>query len=463
MNPPAAGGPAIELLRQLIRNACVNDGTADSGYEWRSVATLTDFFGRHGSIIEPHPGRQSVIYRVPGTEPAAPTLTLLPHLDVVPVTADSWLHDPFGAEIIDGFVWGRGAVDMLNLTAAMAMVFREYLVGKRPPLPGDLVFAAVADEEAGGSLGAGNLVENHWDLVACDYLLTEVATPGFETPEGLTLPVTVAEKGPAWRTLQLTGTPGHGSQPYGTDNALVGLAEAINRLARTPSPVDISESWVRFISSIGLDDGLVSRLTDPDQVDDALDELDDPGFARWAHACTHLTIAPTLMQSGNKQNTIPDSGDAGLDVRLTPGQDETTLLDHFRKALGPALWDQIEVVPDLDFPANESIASGPLWDAIADAADAIAGSTNLVPMLTPVLTDGRFFRQRGVTVYGVGLFDDTTPFSESLGMFHGNNERVTIASVDLTTRLLALTLERFGARISDAARSAGAPGADDGA
>jgi acetylornithine deacetylase/succinyl-diaminopimelate desuccinylase-like protein len=339
---------------------------------------------------------------------------------------------------------------MLNLTAAMATVFREYLEGTRPPLPGDLVFAAVADEEAGGSLGAGNLVAEHWDLVACDYLLTEVATPGFNTPHGFTLPVTVAEKGPAWRTLQLTGTPGHGSQPYGTDNALVGLAEAINRLAETPSPVDISDSWIRFISSIGLDRDLVDRLTDPDRVDAALEELDDPGFARWAHACTHLTIAPTLFQSGTKQNTIPDRGDASLDVRLTPGQDETTLHDHFRKALGPALTDRIEIIPDLDFPANESDAAGPLWDAIADAANAIAGPTTLVPMLTPVLTDGRFFRQRGVTVYGVGLFDDASPFAESLGMFHGNNERVSVASVSMTTELLAQTLDRFGARLTDA-------------
>ncbi len=450
MNATGSGEEALQLLQQLIRNACVNDGTPDSGDEWRSVETLADFFGVAGTVVEPHPGRQSVIYRVAGTDPSAPTLTLLPHLDVVPVTAESWDQDPFGGEIIDGFVWGRGAVDMLNLTAAMATVFRDYLTAERPPLPGDLIFAAVADEEAGGSLGAGNLVANHWDLVGCDYLLTEVATPGFRTPQGLTLPVTVAEKGPAWRTLQLAGTPGHGSQPYDTDNALVGLAEAITRLTETPSPVDISESWVRFISSIGLDPHLAERLTDPDQLDGALEELDDRGFARWAHACTHLTIAPTLLQSGTKQNTIPDSGDASLDVRLTPGQDKATLDDHFRKALGPALAEQIDIIPDLDFPATASEASGPLWDAIGDAAGAIAGPTTLVPMLTPVLTDGRFFRQRGVTAYGVGLFDDATPFSESLGMFHGNNERVSVASVSLTTELLTLTLNNFGARLQDA-------------
>jgi acetylornithine deacetylase/succinyl-diaminopimelate desuccinylase-like protein len=395
-------------------------------------------------VVEPQPGRQSVVYRVAGSDPDAPTLTLLPHLDVVPVNEEGWERDPFGAEIIDGFVWGRGAVDMLNLTAAMAAVFRPYLSGEAPPLPGDLVFAAVADEEAGGALGAGHLVEEHWDLVACEYLLTEVASPGFTTAAGLILPVTVAEKGPAWRSLRLGGTPGHGSQPYGTDNALVWLAEAITRIAETPTPVDISPGWVEFISAIGLDADLVARLTDPDQIDGAIEELTDPEFGRWVHACTHLTVAPTLMQAGQKQNTIPDVGDASLDIRLTPGQDTSSLDDHFRKVLGPDLYERTEIVADLDFPANASAPEGPLWEAIDEAANLVAGPATLVPMLTPVLTDGRFFRARGVTAYGVGLFDDSMEFAQSLAMFHGNNERVSVRSVDLTTRLLEATLVRFG-------------------
>ena len=446
MTDETVNSETVALLQKLIRNRCVNDGTPDSGSEHRSVATLAEFFGREGHIVEPHPGRQSVIYRVAGTTPGAPTLTLLPHLDVVPVTAESWAHDPFGAEIIDGFVWGRGAVDMLNLTAAMAVVFRRYLSGELPPLPGDLVFAAVADEEAGGGLGAGHLVEKHWDLVACDYLLTEVATPGFTTGAGLTLPVTVAEKGPAWRSLRVVGSPSHGSQPYGTNNALVGTAEAITRLTESPSPVNISASWVEFISSIGLDPNQVKRLTDPDLIDDAIDDLEDPDFARWVHACTHLTVAATMMHSGEKQNTIPDLGDASLDIRLTPGQDVSMLDDLFRKALGPSLYDRIEIIDDLDFPANESVAAGPLWDAIDDAANELAGPATLVPMLTPVLTDGRFFRKRGVTAYGVGLFGAEMDFAGALAMFHGNDERVSVRSVDLTEQLLATVIARYGER-----------------
>jgi len=438
--------PTIALLQELIRNRCVNDGTPDSGHEWRSVQTLADFFGKAGTVVEPHPGRQSVVYRLPGSDPEAPALTLLPHLDVVPVTEDGWSHDPFGAEIVDGFVWGRGAVDMLNLTAAMAVVFKRYLDGDAPPLPGDLIFAAVADEEAGGALGAGHLVKEHWDLVHCDYLLTEIATPGFATDDGMTLPVTVAEKGPAWRSLRSKGTPSHGSQPYGTDNALVGIAEAITRLAASPTQVDISPSWIAFITKIGLPRDLVVRLTDPDLIDGAIDDIEDPDFARWVHACTHLTVSPTLMRSGEKQNTIPDVAKASLDVRVTPGQDQASVDDMFRKALGPTLYDEIEIIDDLDFPANESSTNTVLWDAIDEAANELTGAATLVPMLTPVLTDARFFRLKGVTAYGVGLFEQDIAFAEVLSMFHGNNERVGVASVELTTRMMEETLAAYGRR-----------------
>jgi len=153
----------VALLQQLIRNRCVNDGTRESGDEYRSVATLADFFGSAGTVVEPAPGRQSVVYRVPGLDPEAPKLLLLPHLDVVPVNMAGWSVDPFAAEISDGFVWGRGAVDMLNVTAAMAVTFKEYMSGVVPPLAGDLIFAAVADEEAAGSLGARYLVDERYD------------------------------------------------------------------------------------------------------------------------------------------------------------------------------------------------------------------------------------------------------------------------------------------------------------
>ena len=385
-------GEVVELLQALIRNACVNDGTPDSGHEHRSVATLQRYLGADGDVVEPHPGRQSVVFRVPGSTPGAPALVLLPHLDVVPVTASGWTVDPFGAEVHDGFVWGRGAVDMLNLTAAMAAVFSRYRSGEQAPLPGDLVLAAVADEEAGGVHGAGWLAEHRPDLIPADYVLTEIATPRVADAGGL--PVTVAEKGPSWKVLRTRGTPGHASQPYRTDNALVPLANAIDLLAAAPEPAAVSAEWAGFAAGAGFSADMTERLTDTDRLDEAIDDLaavDEP-LARFAHACTHLTVAPTLLNAGTKSNVVPDSAEAYLDIRVVPGQDEATVDDHLRKVLGPDRLDRIEVIDHISFPPNGSPASGPLWEAIGDAAESLTGSRALLPMLIPVTTDARFMR-----------------------------------------------------------------------
>ena len=229
----------IDLLQRLIRNACVNDGTPGSGQEHRSVATLQDFFGVEGQVFEPSPGRQSLVYRVKGTDPAAPALTLIPHLDVVPVDPSGWSVDPFAAEIVDGFVYGRGAVDMLNVTAAMAQAARPYITGEAS-LSGDLIFVAAADEEAGGIFGAKHLADDHWDLVGAPFVLTEVAYPALEYTSGPTIPVSIGEKGGYWSMLKAHGRPGHGSVPYGQDNALRKIVDALKGIFDTQMPVGIS-------------------------------------------------------------------------------------------------------------------------------------------------------------------------------------------------------------------------------
>ncbi len=439
----------VDLLVELISNACVNDGTPDSGGEIRSVRTLQRFLGEEGTVVEPHPGRASVVYRIAGTEPGAPALAMLPHLDVVPASSEGWTHPPFSATRADGMVWGRGAVDMLNLTAAMASVFRRYLHGEADPLPGDLVFAAVADEEAGGALGAEHLVTAHWDLVRCEFLLTEVGAPPFRTTDRVVVPVTVAEKGPAWRRVRAHGATGHASQPYGSRNALLPVARAVARLGDARSPVAITDEWVRFVEGIPLDAGTRAGLVDPDRVDETIDRIaqDDPDLARWAHACTHMTVAPTMLHAGEKANVIPDEAEGHVDVRALPGQEHADVDDHFRKVLGPALRDELEIEPMLEFPATGSAPEGPLWEAIGDAVQRATGGRDLVASMTPVTTDARFFRARGVTAYGVGMFDDSVTFGEMLGMFHGVDERVSERSVELTAALLGDVVAAFGERV----------------
>jgi acetylornithine deacetylase/succinyl-diaminopimelate desuccinylase-like protein len=232
-----------DLLQHLIRNACVNDGTETSGHEVRSADLLETYLEGDGLDIERYeaaPGRTSLVARIEGSDPTAPRVLLMGHTDVVPVNPDGWRHDPFGGELIDGEVWGRGAVDMLNLTASMAVATKRLArEGFRPR--GTLIYLAVADEEALGSMGAGHLVEHEADAVRADYVITESGGIPIPSPTGLKLPVIVAEKGSHWAQLRVSGTPGHGSQPYKTDNALVTAAAVVQRIAEYQPATEIHD------------------------------------------------------------------------------------------------------------------------------------------------------------------------------------------------------------------------------
>ncbi len=225
---------AVELLQRLVRNRCVNDGTPGSGDETRSAQDIRDYLSVPGGpdmeVLAPLPSRGSLVLRLEGTDPDAPSLCLIGHTDVVPANPGTWARDPFGGELVDGELWGRGAVDMLNLTASMAVAVRHLVSeGFRPR--GTLVYVAVADEEAGGRYGAEWLVDHHYDLVRADYVVTESGGLSRPGPDGPKLLISTGEKGLSWGKLTVRGTPGHGSMPFGSDNALVKAAEVIRRLA----------------------------------------------------------------------------------------------------------------------------------------------------------------------------------------------------------------------------------------
>lgn len=216
-------GQTIELLQAMIRNECVNEGTAESGGEFRNAQLLAGFLDGSGldvELYEAAPGRVSLVARLEGSVAGAPSLCLNGHTDVVPVNPSGWSRDPFGGELVDGEVWGRGAVDMLNITASMAVVVRHVATaGFRPS--GDLVFFAVADEESGSAYGARWMADNHPDAITTDYVLTENGGLHGGTADTATITMRVGEKGVAWRRLRVRGTPGHGSMPFKADNAVV--------------------------------------------------------------------------------------------------------------------------------------------------------------------------------------------------------------------------------------------------
>jgi acetylornithine deacetylase/succinyl-diaminopimelate desuccinylase-like protein len=438
LTDPDVAKESADLLAHLIRNACVNDGTPESGFESRSVDVLAQYLGDTGLELErfaARPGRDNLVARIEGTDPNAPALLLMGHTDVVPVNVEGWRRDPFAGEIVNDEVWGRGAVDMLNLTATMAVAFRALARSGFKP-KGTLVYLAVADEEDLGTWGAEHLLEREAEAVRADYVVTEAGGFQMPSPRGPRLPVIVGEKGSYWCRITVRGTPGHASQPFRTDNALVTAAEIVRRLAEYRPPTMIHDTWRQFIEGVDFGDEWNTRLLDENTLHDFCEEL-PVGLARQAHACTHTTFAPTIIQGGSKTNVIPDRVDIEVDIRTLPGQRASDIRAMLDDLLGD-LAQHVEVTP---FDENESSSSPtetPLWDAMARSASQLVEGSALVPFLTVGATDARFFRRNGSVAYGFGLFSRKLSFDDYASMFHGNDERVDVDSLVLSTRLWEL-------------------------
>jgi len=439
----ALTGETVELLQAMIRNKCVNDGRPESGDEFRNVELLRGFLEGPGiefQTYEPTPGRSSLVARIEGTDPDAPSVCLMGHTDVVPVSPEGWSEDPFGGEVIDGEVWGRGAIDMLNLTSSMAVAFRHLAhTGFRPP--GDLIYFAVADEEAGGAHGAGWFAENDYDPIAADFVLTESGGIPLGGPEPR-LAMTVAEKGIAWRRLKIKGTPGHGSRPFRADNALVTTAEVVRRLIDyRPSP-HLTEIWTGQVEALGYEGEMRDALLDPAKVFDAIDSIESTNTAARLHACTHTTFSPNVISGGVKTNTIPDEVTVDLDIRTVPGETGAEVDAHLRAALGD-LYSRVEVESIHDTPSTSSPVDTPMWATLSELAAETYPGVRLVPTMTTGGTDSRFYRNKGAVAYGAGLFSKNCTYETFTARFHGNNERVDIESLALTTQLWLGVATRF--------------------
>jgi acetylornithine deacetylase/succinyl-diaminopimelate desuccinylase-like protein len=424
-----------DLLQHLIRNACVNDGTVESGHESRSVDVLAQYLGDSGLDLEryePQPGRENLVARIEGSDPKAPTLLLMGHTDVVPVTPDSWQRDPFGGELVDGEVWGRGAVDMLNLTASMAVAFKGLAQSGFKP-KGTLVYLAVADEESLGTWGAEHLVEQQRDAVAADYVITESGGFQMPAPSGPKLPVLVGEKGSYWCRITVKGTPGHASQPFRTDNALVTAAEVVRRLADYRPPAQIHNIWRDFIGGVDFPPEIAEPLLDASRIDEFCEIL-PLGLAREAHACTHTTFAPTIIHGGTKTNVIPDEVGIEVDIRTLPGQKGADVHAMIETALGD-LVSRVDITPFDDNESTASPSNTPLWETLQRVSGRLVQDSAIVPFLTVGATDARFFRRVGSVAYGYGLFSRKLSFEDYSTMFHGNDERVDVDSLELSTQL----------------------------
>lgn len=425
-----------ELLQTLIRNRCVNDGDPASGQEVRNADVLGRVLEDGGLDLrryEPRPGRTSLLTTLEGTDPRGPTLLLMGHTDVVPASPEDWREDPFGGELIDGEVWGRGAIDMLNLTASMALAVRE-LAREGRRRPGTLKYLAVADEEASGTWGAEWLTEHHWDEVGADYVLTEFGGVPADLPAGRRIVIATSEKGLAWRRLVVHGTPGHGSMPWAADNALFTAAEVVRRLQAEGLGARITDAWRAFVASMGLPEELAEVLLDAGRVREAFELLDLP-TARYCHAATHTTFSPNVVHGGTKTNVIPDRVELDVDVRTLPGVTAADVDALFAEVL-EGLRDRVEVTaPRPGREATQSPTDTPLYDVLRRRVEAAHPGAAAAPWMNVGATDAAFFRRRGAVAYGAGLFGPRTSLQEFSTRFHGHDERIDVDSLGLSAQL----------------------------
>lgn len=422
-----------ELLQALIRHGCVNDGQHIVGEEPNADAlrTVIEESGADIEVVDPEPTRRNLVARLPGTDPSAPALLLLAHTDVVPVTSDRWTQDPFGGELIDGFVWGRGALDMLGYAATMALAFRDHArSGARGH--GDVVFAAVADEEMLGSLGATWLMDHRPELLRADWVLTEGGGSLSRSANGPRIAASVSEKG-VWRlVLTVRGVPRHAALNYSHDDALARAVEVCRRLSGARSEVIVTEPWRWFVEQ-GWEGPARSALTNPQHIDRVIARL-DPTPAHMVHASTRMTLAVTAITSNGSWNTVPSEARLEVQVRTLPGQygqDVLAVITSFLDDLAPDV--SIEVCEGS--PATTTPPGTDLWHITEQAVQQQAPGTQLQPTLNPGTTDARTFRARGADAYGVGLLSGAFPMEQVSTMMHGDDERIDIASLTMMRRL----------------------------
>jgi acetylornithine deacetylase/succinyl-diaminopimelate desuccinylase-like protein len=419
-----ANDDVVELCRSLIRIDSSNPTSNErKAAEW-VAEQLTDA-GLTPEIYESDPGRASVVARWSGADSSRDAMLIHGHLDVVPANADDWQVDPFSAEVRDGCIWGRGAVDMKDRDAMVLAVLRDWVrQGKVPPR--DIVLAFVADEEAGGVYGAHHLVDHHADLFeGCTEGVSEVGGYSMTIGGQRLYAIQTAEKGIAWLRLVASGRAGHGSM-LNDDNAVTALAEAVARVGRHSFPIELSATVEEFLREI------CTALDIPYSADDIEGILDKLGpLAKMIGATVRHTVNPTMLDAGYKQNVIPGVAHAYLDGRFLPGGEER-FLEEIERLVGPEV--AIEIVQRQI--AYETTFDGDLVAAMSAAIMAEDPDGRVVPYCMSGGTDAKAFSELGIRCFGFSplLLPADLDF---MGLFHGIDERVPIDGLQFGVRALS--------------------------
>ncbi|WP_026370485.1 M20/M25/M40 family metallo-hydrolase [Kallotenue papyrolyticum] len=437
----AAGDEMIDHLRALLRL----DTRNPPGNERLAAEYLQAVLVREGiasQIVGPSPERATLIARLQGDGSAAPLL-LMSHTDVVAVEPDKWSYDPFAATVTpDGWLYGRGALDMKHM---VAMELMTLLLLKRAgvPLKRDVIFMAAADEETGGEQGAGWVVRHHPELIQAEYALNEGGGVATEINGRRYYTVQTAEKGTARFRLRARGTPGHGSRPH-PDNAILKLAAALARLREQQPPAHFTKSLRGFVEGIAAAQPpevaaqLRAVLADEAGVDAAIAALPLPeSFKLQLNAMVRNTIAPTMLRAGTQINVIPSEAEAGLDGRMLPGW--TT--DRFREEIRAIVGDELELEFLDDTEPLEADPESPLFDTIRAVLAEHDPEARAIPTLLTGATDAKHVAKLGIKVYGFAPWPYDGP--DEWSRIHGHDERISLRAARWGVRVLYDVVARF--------------------
>ncbi|MTD59434.1 M20/M25/M40 family metallo-hydrolase [Amycolatopsis sp. RM579] len=424
-----AADEAVTLTSDLIRIDTTNTGDPETLVGERAAAEfvaekLTEVGYEIEYVESGGKNRHNVIARLPGADSSRGALLVHGHLDVVPADPSEWSVHPFSGAVQDGYVWGRGAVDMKDMVGMTLALARHY---KREGIvpPRDMIFAFLADEEAGGKFGAQWLVENRPDLF-------EGATEAVSEVGGFSITlkddvrayvIETAEKGIRWMKLRVRGTAGHGSMIH-HDNAVTKLSAAVARLGNHRFPLVLTDSVREFLAG-------VTEITGWDfpenDIEGSVAKLGN--ISRMIGATLRDTANPTMLTAGYKTNVIPSIAEATVDCRILPGR-----LDAFNSELDEILGPDIEK-EWIELPPVETTFDGALVDAMTAAIVAEDPAARTLPYMLSGGTDAKSFQSLGIRNFGFAPLKLPADLDFS-GLFHGVDERVPVAALKFGTKVL---------------------------
>ncbi|MDW8033578.1 MAG: M20/M25/M40 family metallo-hydrolase [Nitrososphaerota archaeon] len=426
----------VKLLSSLIQA----DTSNPPGNESVAAELLREWLWERGiksEIIEYEKGRGNLVSRLKGTG-NGPSLLLLSHLDVVPADSSRWKVPPFSGVIKEGYVWGRGAIDMKSMVAIEAMIFSE-MIDKE--LSGDLVLAATVDEERGGS-GVKNLLEKDFNKVITDYVLNEGGGEGILTKKGILFDIQVGERGVFWYRVRTTGTPAHGSVPDLGVNAIEKMREILNRISAFKGAYETSTPSWKYVETLLKMHGILKGFLKANNVETLIRKLAeiDRGLAETAEAMLKITMTPTIIRGGVKENIVPYECELTVDCRAPPGYLKNDI-EKIISNIFQGLEYEFEFIQD--FEPTLSPINTPLYKAIENSLIKHVPRAKLEPSTKTGGTDSRYFRRRGIVAYGFQPLKVEGNYYDWFRMIHGDNERISIENLTFSYNVLKGSVEDF--------------------